>query len=130
MLMAKPLPQYGEGTENHPGGGAIVGEKKVNGSYQKELVTFPGGGTYLTSGPTLFGDLPKGSRVTPITKDVINQAMYNAMIQGTAERLESVNERPNREVIEAIQEGSRMTVQAMKKQKSANVSVIVNTQWA
>lgn len=130
MLMAKPLPQYGEGTENHPGGGAIVGEKKVNGSYQKELVTFPGGGTYLTSGPTLFGDLPKGSRVTPITKDVINQAMYNAMIQGTAERLQSAERQIKDDaIIEAIKEGSIMTVRAMKKQKGTNVVVNVNSEW-
>lgn len=126
MLMAKPLPQmpaYAKGTDNHPGGPALVGEAG------KELVTFPSGQSYLTSGPTLFGDLPKGSRVKPITKDVINQAMYNAMIQGTAERLQTVTEKPNRELIEAIEAGSRMTVQAMRKQKGANVVVNVNGDW-
>jgi hypothetical protein len=131
MLMAKPLPQmpaYAKGTDNHPGGPAIVGE----GQY-KELVTEPGGKSFIAGRPMLLNNLPKGSKVTPLTSDMINQSMYNSMVIGTAQRIQAgeiaIQKNSNRDIIEAIELGSIRTVQAMKKQKGSHVTVNINGNW-
>lgn len=53
------LPKYGFGTENHPGGAAIVGDRGV------ELVKTPKGGSFLTPDKPVIMDLPKGTKVVP-----------------------------------------------------------------
>ena len=80
----------------------------------------------------LLNSLPKGSKVTPLTTDMINEVMYQSMVMGTAQmiqRSENKNTHNNKDIIEAIEMGSAMTVQAMRKQKGANVVVNVNTAW-
>lgn len=57
--IAAPIPQYAEGTENHPGGPAIVGEKGV------ELVQEPGGKSYLTPSTATLMNLPARTKVIP-----------------------------------------------------------------
>jgi hypothetical protein len=58
--IAAPLPQYEHGTEDHPGGPAIVSEKGIEG------IKEPGKPMYLTktSTPTIM-DLPKHTKVIP-----------------------------------------------------------------
>lgn len=51
---------YAEGTTNHPGGDAVVGE-----GGKPELVT-AGGRNYIIDKPTLIKDLPVGAKVTPL----------------------------------------------------------------
>lgn len=53
------LPKYGFGTENHPGGAAIVGDRGV------ELVKTPKDGSFLTPDKPVIMDLPKGTKVIP-----------------------------------------------------------------
>lgn len=56
-VLAKPVPQYWAGTDNHPGGLAIVGERGVEG------VKEPGKPLFLTpDGPTAM-DLAPGTKV-------------------------------------------------------------------
>jgi hypothetical protein len=60
-VSAKPLPEYEEGTgpDRHPGGPALVGEKR------RELVILPTGHSFVTPArPTIY-DLPKGTEVLP-----------------------------------------------------------------
>jgi hypothetical protein len=58
-VAAKPIPEYEKGTDYHPGGPALVGEKR------RELVILPTGNSFITPGrPTIF-DLPKGAEVLP-----------------------------------------------------------------
>jgi len=52
-----PIPQYADGTDNHPGGPALVGEAGT------ERVTLPDGTSFLTNGPMVL-DLPQKTVVT------------------------------------------------------------------
>lgn len=132
MLLAKPLPQmpaYAKGTDNHPGGPAIVGEGKF-----KELVSTPDGKSFIADKPTFIPNLLAGSKVIPLTKDIVNEGMYHSMIIGTAQRIQSTesaynSKSSNKDVIEAIELGSMRTVQAMKKQRGANVIVNVDSKF-
>lgn len=54
--VAAPIPQYAKGTDNHPGGFALVGEAGT------ERVNLPDGTSFLTNGPTIM-DLPKRTEV-------------------------------------------------------------------
>jgi hypothetical protein len=58
-IISKPLPQYFKGTDNHPGGRAIVGEQGV------ELMRLPSGDLQLTPSSATVMDLPKGTEVIP-----------------------------------------------------------------
>lgn len=134
MIMAKPLPQmpaYAEGTDNHPGGPAIVGE----GQY-KELVTEPGGKSFIASRPMLLNNLPKGSKVKPLTNEMIMASMTQSANASMAERMvasNSIQAEGNRvelaAIKEAVYETGRMTAQALRKQKGANVVVNVDSKF-
>lgn len=72
IAYAAPLPQYATGTENHPGGLAVVGEK---GS---ELVNLPSGQSFITPAVATVMDLPKHTEVIP-HQDLLNKAHYDAL---------------------------------------------------
>lgn len=59
-VLVTPIPKYATGTEDHPGGAAIMGD-----GGKRELVIEPSGKTWVTDNkPTLY-DLPKHSKVLP-----------------------------------------------------------------
>lgn len=75
-ILAKPIPKYALGTDNHPGGPAVVGDAGV------ELVKTPSGKSFLTpNAPTLM-DLPTGTKV--IKHDEVNKMMLNEMMHRQA----------------------------------------------
>ncbi|WP_298391803.1 hypothetical protein [Hydrotalea sp.] len=75
-VLAKPIPTYALGTDNHPGGPAVVGDAGV------ELVQTPSGKSFLTpNAPTLM-DLPAGTKV--IKHDEVNKMMLNEMMHRQA----------------------------------------------
>lgn len=59
-VMAEPIPQYAKGTQDHPGGLAIVGD-----AGRSEIVRTPGGGLYQTPATDTLVSLPKHSVVYP-----------------------------------------------------------------
>lgn len=59
VALAAPIPSYAEGTKNHPGGKALIGE-----GGEKELVQEPGGRTWIADRP-MIANLPQGTRVIP-----------------------------------------------------------------
>ncbi len=62
-VLATPIPQYFKGTDNHPGGPAIVGERG------RELVIEPTGKMWETPDtPTLLPELAAGAQVIPHEK--------------------------------------------------------------
>jgi len=69
-VLATPIPQYAEGTQDHTGGHAIVGEKG------RELVIEPSGKSYLTPDGDTLMDLPKHTKVIP-NHELMNY-MYSA----------------------------------------------------
>lgn len=69
-VIATPLPQFAEGTDNAPEGYAIVGEKGT------ELVTEPDGKQWLTPAKDTLTYLKKGSKVT--TNDELMEMVKNS----------------------------------------------------
>jgi len=79
-INAKPLPQYFKGTDNHPGGYAMVGEKGA------ELMRMPSGEFRLTPNRPTVMDLPAGTEVIPNRETMRMLAMAG---MGTPERIDS-----------------------------------------
>lgn len=74
------VPAYAEGTDDHIGGLALVGEGMKNGSYVKEMILEPNSNPYIVDKPTLM-DLPRHSKVIPM--DDMHQMKANTiMLQG------------------------------------------------
>ena len=71
-IASKPLPAYAEGTDNHPGGYAMVGEGKY-----AEWVQTPSRG-FIVDKPTIL-DLPATTSVTPINNSTINEIVLSNM---------------------------------------------------
>lgn len=72
-VLAQPIPRYAEGTQNHPGGLAVVGD-----GGKSETVVLPDGSLYRTPSKDTLIDLPKGSQVIP---DYIGRPQNIAMLQ-------------------------------------------------
>lgn len=70
-VIGTPLPQYFDGTDDHKGGYAIVGDK-----YGKELIVEPSGKTYFTPDTDTLVNLPAHSKVIP-NKDISDYLMNN-----------------------------------------------------
>ena len=59
-VMSKPLPEYGDGILNHPGGLAVLGDKR-----EPELVMEPGKAPYWSKDTDTIYDLSPGTSVIP-----------------------------------------------------------------
>ena len=75
IATAAPLPRYEKGTDYHPGGKAIVGEKG------QELITTPSGKMFLTPSKAALMDIPKGSEV--LTHEETMQWLMQRSINNT-----------------------------------------------
>lgn len=76
-LLASPIPQYAEGTDNHPGGLMIVGERRDK---VPELVEM-GGKAFIADKPTLmYGEA--GAKVTPLLDNSVNDLINSYMTAG------------------------------------------------
>ncbi|HTJ53725.1 MAG TPA: hypothetical protein VL443_29925 [Cyclobacteriaceae bacterium] len=102
-IASKPLPKYEVGTDNHPGGLAIVGEKGP------ELISTPDGGLQISPGRATVMDLPRGTEVITAKEtlqmlanaglsasEIRNQASFNdARIVGKLSNIESALKKGN-----------------------------------
>lgn len=68
-IIAQPIPRYKEGTQNHPGGLAVVGD-----GGKSEGIQLPDGTVYKTPSTTTVVDMPQGSKVY---KDYSNMRVTN-----------------------------------------------------
>lgn len=75
-VLAAPIPQYAKGTDNHPGGFALVGEER------SEVIEEPGKAPYVIDRPTVL-DLTPGTKVTPSLSDY--QKLMRASILASVE---------------------------------------------
>lgn len=66
IVAVTPIPQYAEGTDNHPGGVALVGD-----AGKSELVVTPEGKLSLTPDLPTVMNIPAGSIVYPDAKDAL-----------------------------------------------------------
>ncbi|MEG2856949.1 MAG: phage tail tape measure protein, partial [Bacteroides sp.] len=58
-IIAQPIPKYAKGTDNHPGGPAIVGD---GGKHEAVVV---GSSYFITPNTSTLLDLPRGAKVLP-----------------------------------------------------------------
>jgi hypothetical protein len=120
--LATRIPEYGDGTDNHPGGGAVIGER-----FQPEAVTIPGKQTFVVDKPTFFPSLAAGTKVRPLTGDEVNNAMYRSMLIGAAASMPEYERDAKLDGIrQAVLETGRQTYSILKKQKQSNISINVN----
>lgn len=75
MIAAQKVPQYFEGTDNHPGGLALINDGK--GSNYKETVVTPDGKVRQFSGRDVLIDAPAGTQV--FTHDQWNNELNTMM---------------------------------------------------
>lgn len=73
LIRSRPIPEYWKGTDNHPGGLAVVGDR-----YGVERVELPSGKTFFTPPTATVMDLPAGAKVVS-NKDLANEASVAAM---------------------------------------------------
>lgn len=77
MISSRPIPEYWQGTDFHPGGPALVSEKGP------ELITLPDGGSFLSPDKPTYYDLPRGTKVTS-NDDLAREAHRQAMREAAA----------------------------------------------
>lgn len=71
MIAAQPIPKYAKGTDNHPGGLAIVGD----GGRQEVIET--DNGAYITPAVPTLVDIPKRARVIPNLVDYRKMSLHS-----------------------------------------------------
>lgn len=127
--IATPIPSYFKETDNHPGGPARFGEVP-------EVVTEPGRTPYIQWTETV-GMLARGTKVKHLSSSDVMDAAGGAMVANMNERINIAQQaeamRSARQDIselkDAIMVTGRMTIQALRKQKGANLTVNVNGSW-
>ena len=88
MIAAQPIPKYAKGTDNHPGGLAIVGD----GGKQEVIATDDG--AYITpSVPTLV-DIPKRAKVIPNIIDYRKMALHSDALMLDRQRRSNNGDEP------------------------------------
>ncbi len=71
MIAAQPIPKYAKGTDNHPGGLAIVGD----GGRQEVIET--DNGAYITPAVPTLVDIPKRARIIPNLVDYRKMSLHS-----------------------------------------------------
>lgn len=88
IIAAQPIPKYAKGTDNHPGGLAIVGD----GGKQEVIATDEG--AYITpSVPTLV-DIPKRAKVIPNLIDYRKMALHSDALMLDRQRKSNNSDEP------------------------------------
>lgn len=111
-VIAQPIPKYAKGTDNHPGGPAIVGD-----GGKHELVMYDKS-MFVTPNVPVLMNLPKGSKVIPNISDLdflrgVAQSDFNLMKRETDPAIIFNNN--NGEVIRAINETNKLLADFMKQ---------------
>src|SRR5690606_31339047 len=102
MIASQPLPGYEKGTEYHPVGSAIVGQKRP------EVVVEPGKKPYVVDKPSIL-DLAKGTKVIPSLSDwnkEVNSILMSHSIIPYSGSSNSLTKEDMRELISEISKNS------------------------
>lgn len=120
-VSATPLPQYAEGTGDHKGGLAVIGD-----GGEPEFVTTPTGKNFWSKSTSTIVDLPAHSTVTPLSKmqqyaaNMVGGDYYSTMTNGGEK-----NTMTDKRIVEEIQELRTDLVKAMLIEKKINNTVIL-----
>jgi hypothetical protein len=113
-VIATPLPKYAEGTDDHPGGKAILGD-----GGRRELVVTPDGRLMMSDKVPQVFDLPAHSVVLPDADAVINSAKKTGYV--TVPGNPQTEEALNKALINEYKRGTNMIVQAVKQKKEVHI---------
>ena len=121
VIAAQPIPKYAKGTEDHPGGLAVVGD-----GGRKEVAVFPDGNYYITpSVPTLV-DLPKGTEVLPS----VNEALMSITKAPRIEMNAPTYDKQIRDEIVELKSTMKSVISAIEKNRSQiSVNLDQNGIW-
>lgn len=114
IAVATPIPSYGEGSDDTPGGISRYAERGP------EAVKVPGKPWKIVTKETI-GYLPRHSKVVPLTGDVVDSAINGSMIANTAERLALMETMGNRKANNDWQKATDKIVGAIERNKSNTV---------
>lgn len=124
VILATPLPKYKEGTKNHKGGPALVGEVRP------EVIIEPGMDPYIIDRPSIV-DLKKHSQVIPSIPEY--EKLMRASVMASLDiQLGKVNEyqaslifndRYSKEILEELKRNTE-AVKRQKKSKQSNSKTI------
>jgi len=102
-IIAQPIPAFKTGTNNAPGGLAIVGEEG------RELVKMPSGDTFLTGDSAHLIDLPKGSQV--LTNAITENILAKEAIEGNNKASENIQKGIREEKMAVMNKGIMQFIQ-------------------
>jgi len=114
VVAAQPIPKYERGTEDHPGGAAIVGEKRP------EAIILPGGRVIKSPEKATLFDLPKHTVVKPDYSAFVEDQTRKTLLM--AKEVDLQNRAEYRELIESNRRMEKYLYDISKK-KDASVSV-------
>lgn len=87
IAIAQPLPEYAAGTQNHPGGLAVVGD-----GGRPEVVMTPSGGLFRTPASDTLVDLPARSVVFPSVEEAMKN--LDLFVPSVADAIDSLDPLP------------------------------------
>lgn len=128
LVLAKGVPSYGEGVEDHPGGLALVGEL-----YKPEKISIPGRESFIVDKP-MYIDMPAHSSVIPLSDgdffDMASQGFSRGMsIVNSFDRNESAVESAIENQTAAIRLQTKVLKKAFQKTQrktDGNKIVVMN----
>jgi hypothetical protein len=120
--LATPLPQYKDGTANHPGGKAIVGDGGVS-----EWVEQPDGTMYATPSKPTIVDLPKGTKVFPkIPVDKFLNLINNSAMVNLSKNEKINSDNYAKAYVEAIEKNSDKLDKLIKVAGDNHANISIN----
>lgn len=118
QAIAASAAQYAEGTDNHPGGAAIMGEEGT------ELVIEKSGKKWLTPNKaTFYENLSAGAKVIPHDKVVEMAAIAQAYGMPSMQSLPSMDNRRLDKLISATEKQTRVLSEAIGNQRGVNMPI-------
>lgn len=120
-IAAQPLPQYAEGTSDHPGGLAIVGD-----GGKKELVKTQNGNYFVTPDTPTLIDLPKHTQVLPDFNLALQNLSFTPVV---GDDMPSQTERLEKR-LEALEKAIKETTAAVVQNRpQMNINIDKNGLW-
>lgn len=114
-ILARPLPTYGFGTEDHPGGPAWTGDR-----YQKELILEPGKPAIWSKAYPNIMDLAPHTKVIPLD-DIEQMQRSNMFVDDRGILVSSTHQDKSYVIAEAIENQTERLEKTMSRQKKQTI---------
>lgn len=122
FIASQPIPQYAKGTQNHPGGPAIVGD-----AGKKELVITPKKEYFVTPAKPTLLDIPAHSIVLPDFSEITTSLVTAPYLESNTINSEFYNYSRLENKIEEL--GDRLERSLEKNRPNLNISLDKNGLW-